>query len=1364
MADIFSSLVKHAMVGLATPFASPGSVTTKQNNAPGIVKYMPGVASKLGYDTNLQHYDRQVTRMRAPVYFEDPIGGLAQIYNLGAGYLRNHNVNVAGYEPADINNPTIDRYIKDTQDARKGVQERIGVGDPTNALETAAEVGGGMLVPGPNVRVAKDLIKPLNAASKMGRAAQAAGNVGRVAAQGVVEAALPGNNSGLKAVLPAAAIGGAVGEVVHSGMEHSSDPAMREAAHGYTGIEDVAHWVLQPEKRNKEWGEYLSPEARNEYNKAVDEGDYDYAEQVQSLAIQQQQHDRTESFFPAPREWEKIGADTAVAAGLMASVWMGNRIAKGVKYRLDNGSELAGKTFPDTFSNLGTKTGQALFQNDQGVRDATKHLNLDNRGYNQWLAKFDGISVPALQSKIHNFMSTGQLPNSALKSEPLAPTLEAISSLDQIDRKMLTDGLLAKTALDDRKVLGKSPSFSDKTNEELQQLVRLGEQGQLKGYADKIRQHYRDQLDYLLEQGYIDEAHYNDWKLRRPNYVHLSKNEGEDYLDTFLGRGDRGSPTDTVIRDRGTADESGVQTGATADPIIDLPNQWAEVIHKLQVNSVKRDWLQQAEGNAELSKIVKQVPIDTGKDDLHTVRVNGKEVHYKIKDDTLSSALEFSPFTTRSAWSQFMNLPRKLFQQGTTGVGNPLFAGTAAVYDTVTGIALRPKNYQLGVLNEFANKISGGKYNLGMFDPTAWISAPIGAVRYMKDSLVESMAHELSTQLQKGSGFLVDQLGQPAADQLHTLLAAHYDKSIKSIMEEYGAGGSSPFLASAPDQLAPGIATIAPKFASDAAKQAFTDALRGKADTAELLMKGSKVPWEAARATPIARLYAGTVRAIHEGFRYQAFATNIAKGALSPDELELIASNTRRIAGDIGQQGASKAIQDINHSAAYANVAMQTLGEFGRKLKNQPLTTLANTIGAITALAALRYGKMATDPAYRDEMRKRSDSQKVASFKTFGDLTVNIPPELRMITGPLFAAVDATTGMFDLNEDGTDKFDPNIIHAIEAWIDGAVPTERTKQSLQDSSIAALEQASPYSMGSFPMINAAAAVGNVDIPFSKFTGKGQPVREQQESPLYGQGTLTDDAVKATWQNAFTDMFGSGTFAYARAAMDYSRAVNNDSGMWKGLEIGLSRLTDQTAMQNGPLQSLMFRGYDKVQGVNDTDARLWYNKRNGLKAAETILKKDTMSIYTNSLDPRNGLPSLLSPEQLMAKQEDLNTPNVIIGSMSAQLIKALAPIQTHVGQLQQQVTNVQNQAASTPETWQAAGGKATSTIEERNRQINQLNDERRFYMGIMLRQTQQVEDAIRQSIGDPTFSFQHYDPAKYRGKPLAAAPASPMPAGR
>jgi hypothetical protein len=1343
------SLAKHAAVGLATPFTSPGVANTpdvkpdfydsngqpRWNTPTGPSSIMPG------------------SHLKPPVLLEQAPAALYSLYNLAAPHV--------GLPQA--NSPYFNHMVEDVQGADASARQAVHTTQPQNALDVAAEVAGSMIVPGPKIgKVTNQVSKTAPIISQVaGHAANAAKVAGKVGAEMV----LPGRQGGLGTTAAATGIGVAASEAVDA---FHDDPE-------YASVADLTKQVMQPQKR-KPWTDYMSPDVANVWNHSVQSGDQDTQQQILAAIKVQQDKDHAESYFPPKPAWEHYATEAGAAAALGLGVWATHRIVQGAKTRIQFGSELAGKEFSDSYTDGVTKTIQGTVQSDQAIRNASKELSPDPLALQQVKAKLDGVTVSALQSKIKHFVSTGQIVNSAVSTPPLAPTLEAIATdLNPAERSMLTDGLLAKSALDDWQRTGEKVQFKTKPDgsgdysmADLQHMTGLVDTNpKLAKYADAVRDHYVKQLDYMLEKGRITQDMYNDFRMQRPNFVHMSKNVADDVVAKMWGRGADGQAAynlrDTLIRGRATEAGAGVRAGATADPVVDLPNQWAELIHNMEINDVKKDWLKAASGNKVLQEVVK--PIALGErpknlEQVHAVWDNGQEQHYKIKDAALSDALDFTPFTQRTALSAVLNLPRKLFQQGTTGIGNPLFAGTAAVYDTVTGIMLRPKGYDLGLVNEFMNKVSKGKYNLSAFDPTMWVTAPVGAVRHAADSLTGAVANELATQLTRGSGLALETLGQNATSSLQQILARHYSNSVKSIMEEWGAAGSSPFLATLPDQVAPGMKDVAPRFASRATVQAFDDAIRGDAGTAEKVLQGSKAAWEQVRANTLARLYTGTMKSIHEGFRYQAFATNLPKVDLfSPDDMQLLASQTRRLAADIGQQGASQAMQEVTHSAAYSNIAVQTLAEIARKMKDQPVTTLLNTSSAIIGLALLRYGAMANDPALREEMRKNSDSQNAAHFKTFGGLTVNVPPELRVMTAPIFAALDYMSGMHDTDQHtGQDKFDPNLAQAVMSWIDGGMKSpEEMQQSVQDSFQSAVEQAAPITPASVPLLNAGAAMQGIDIPFSRFTGKGEAVKPQQISPLYGDGTLTNDAMTASWQHAIADVVGSGIWGYARAAMDFSRARNSGGDLEDSTKIALSRIEDQQASNQGPLQGMLFRNHDKAQSINTTESRLWYNKRDGLDKITSIMNKDILSIYTDSLDPRSAMLSNLSPMDLDKKPELLGTPLPVIGGMTAELLKALKPVQAHLGQLQQQVNDVQNQSVDTSVPYQQAGGKRLSTIEERNRQINTINEERRMYIGFMLRTTQVVEDNIRNSIGDPTFTFQNFDPDKYAKMKMPQSPA-------
>ena len=207
-----------------------------------------------------------------------------------------------------------------------------------------------------------------------------------------------------------------------------------------------------------------------------------------------------------------------------------------------------------------------------------------------------------------------------------------------------------------------------------------------------------------------------------------------------------------------------------------------------------------------------------------------------------------------------------------------------------------------------------------------------------------------------------------------------------------------------------GTVDVAPNFFARANERAYNEALEGGTSFAEATLLGSKNLFDQVRAAPLSRAYMNLVRLLHEGFRYQAFASNIGKTqervgpyVINDTELQqLLASQTRRISADIGQTGAAQVYQEAARSAMYMNVGVQTLAEIGRKFARQPLTTTTNLVTALTMMMGMQYLYAASDPERAKEIADLTDDEQTRTVKTsLGD--VPVPPELRLIWGPLTA-------------------------------------------------------------------------------------------------------------------------------------------------------------------------------------------------------------------------------------------------------------------------------------------------------------------------------------------------------------------------
>lgn len=1224
------------------------------------------------------------------------------------------------------NIPYATNALKRVSAASDTLNNALGIQDPTDPAMIAANLAGGLIIP---AGAPGKGLKAVKAATLAGKAANAAKTTARVAADMVV----PFRQTGVKTALATQ---------VPFGLGLNALAQDHAKKSGLPLPEDKHAEAFDPAK-------VLDPQMQGELEVARLNGDQNTEHEIMQAALDAWEANANDpeqvlkDVAPEP-DWKGPAAKIVLAAaGIGLGAWGVKQAI--TKARLNHTSALTGLQTKEQLSSLPTKMVAGLAQADQPVRSAVKGA-VNPVEFEKFKAKLDAITTAPMNTRIQHSMVTGEMPNSSIAVRPLASSLEAMTkSVTPQESQVISDGLLARNALDDISKTGTQAAFNDKTPEELTLLAqRLENDPKLAKWGTQIKQHYRDQLDYLLDRGMITPEMHRAFIDARPNFVHMSKTATfDDNFSTLFGQGSLGAPARNQMEQllaRSTDEFGGVQVGAAADPIRELPGQLASIVKKAEVNDIKKQFFDIAANNAELSKFVSKVPKGEQphtRDGLHTIYRNGVAEHYIVKDPALSTALEFTPNVAKTAFASLFGPVKKLTETMITGAGAPLFSGTSAAYDTITGIMLRPKGFDLGLLNEGLNR-AGSPVTLGGFDPTVWLSAPVGALRLAGDSLTESLAQDLTTRLMKDHDWFVQAVGPQNAQALQARLASSYQASIKANMDRYGATSAGLFDAADPTHVGHGMADIAPTFYSASSKKAWEEAVQGNANFITGLMKGGKSLFEQARASSIARAYLGTVKLLHEGFRYQAFATNLPKAIGDDDLMKMLASKTRRVTADIAQTGSSQAYKELASGAMYLNTGVQSLAEVARKIKDQPVTTLTNMTTALASLLAMQYAWAASHPDNAKEIADMSDDQQTRMAKTFGGMDIPVPPELRPVWGPLTALMNEMSGLTE------GDFDPNFASAFEEMIDNGV-SEEGVMSVRDSLKAGLDAASPVNVGSFPLLNAGAATQGVDLGMTKFTGKPQAIQGQKLSQLAGEGQLTDDAMSATAQHMINDLLGTTVANYARAAMDAERAMGAGASTEDAAKVAWSRFLDNTEKAAGPTRGMLFGGYENVRSMNDTTEKMYHKKDAAIDKIGTIFRQDLKQQFVTGADPRYAM--LRAQDTVLPEYQ--NTMLLPIGAITADMSKAMAPLKSQLNTYKKQADEVKNQK--------------TSTIQERNKQINDWNDQQRDVIQQLLIMQRMAEDQIREVTGDKTFTYQNFDPDKYKEMSYPPAVATGPPTG-
>lgn len=1260
------------------------------------------------------------------------------IYNLYNGVAA-----ITGLPQAQVG--YLDRANDRIDKADESLREFFDVGPVSNPLDLAVEVAGSLVVPGPK-RVPR-VPQSVNAAAKAAqgavkpkaRIATVLNESGKIAAESMLPFRQGSTLRGAVAVQAPLAVGTMEGlDAVVQTPEYNS---IREAI---TNSPDPVEKPQEPSIYD-----YMTPEQFQEFERADPETQRQIISAVaQAIAIEQA-HDP--AIVPDTGWFTEGLAAAGIIATLGGGVYGTRALARHhAAQRLKNVGELQGVNVDPQYTEVYTNLIAKGIQHDQALRAAAKEF--EDVEYQKYLAKLDAVTLSPLNAKISHAFGTGELPNSNVSTRPLGPLLNAmVKDLNPIEQRMVDEALMARSALDDFKRTGVQSAFNDKTPAELEQMAqRVEGDPRLAEWARKIKVSYNDQLDYLVEQGLISWEARKALAQKRPNYIHMRKQDATVDANPMLWGNDReairAQQTLDNLFTRSIEEGGGVQAGEAGSPARSLPTTWSAIIKRAESNRVQVDFLNRAANNAALKDFVIRLPDGQTPNDMSnivTVMEGGKTVHFRVSDIAIKRAFEFTPGVTENTLSILFSVPKKVKETFTTGWAAPEFGMTSAFYDTVTGIALRPKGYDLGLFAELKNRLVTDPNSTGSkiageiitaIDPTKFVSAPVGAVRLAYANLVHSMGRELSEQLMRQGGWFYQKFGPQATKHWADVFAKRYAATPKSIADEYGAVISNYFMPTGPENVPAGLLDLAPKFYSESSHRAYEEALKGNTNWLAKTAKLSGNGFNQAKANGIARVYMSTVRLMPEGFRYQALATNLPKILADGEMAELIAMQTRRLAADPTQTGADIGVQHAQNSLLYARVSLQTPAQIGRQLVDQPITTLVNITSMIVPMTALYIAAIASDPEKAERARNMTDEEATRTLITpIADIPIS--PDIRPLWGPLVATLNELSGL------NYGEFDPNLLAVIDKMFDDEKDfTEPGMHSLRESALRGLGALSPVTPGSSPTINALAATMGGDLGFSRFGEGGiRDLKGQTLDTTGGDGRLVDDAMSAVEQKMLQDLIGGHVSAFVRMSLDAHRVVDAGGTKQEAFDVAMSRLKDNQVAKAGPLRGILFPDYERAQSVNDTSFSLWYKKKEGIELARTTLRQIESMYYTGN-DPRGAM---LRPMDLV-KPENAGSALVPIGELTADLARSIRTYEEELSELREADQNEQN--------------RIFASIEERNKERNRINERRRIITEQLIIDTQMVEDQIREMIGDPTFTYQNFDPAVYAEMPYPPPPAS------
>lgn len=1226
----------------------------------------------------------------------------------------------------------INNSLRRAQLASDRTNETLGIKNPKDTNELGLRVLGSLLIPAPKGATVGKVVKAAPGGAKIVKAAQAVAKatpkVVAKTAKVAAEVAMPLRQT---SIAPAAAIGAGITGVLDTVLDGSVDPSTGER---YQGSVRAAIGLGTPTEAAPEDDPELADLDNFMATAAVDEG-FSHPDEVMQNDV--------EDHEVAAVEHEDDLDRYETAALAISGLALGAGI---VKYSNDFlKARRAAATLPEnvpTFtakkfrrSGLGTKDRiiTNVAQQDQPIRSMAEEF-LGRTYAKQWGYKADRMTNVSIGARTRHLFQTGEMPGTNSRTEKLAPLAEAwAKELTPDEQRTVSDALNAASALDDYRLTGTLASLNRDvdgnavTPQQLEMLVQnVRSNPKYAKYFDGVQKSYDDLAKFRVLRGRDTWEGYTKLRQERPNYVAMNRNLERDTDVSITSARYSANEDQGLGAARSTVEGGGVQgTTGVGNPFVALFDEWTNEVRRADLNELRADFLVNMNAshalNSKGQKIIQAVSPSAVGDDIHIVRINGKQQAFRVLDPYVNKALHMSP----RASVKILEAMRQVNQSATTGalasVFNLFTAIKTPIYDTTMGLLIRPKGTKLGLISELTGK--------NLPDPTAVVSAYTGAARYLWDDMKGSIATTLRDNVIREQSWLKTMVGDQNLDNLATWFENAYENSLKADLDRNGI--TSITMHGSPDasELVSGIDQFAPRFADAAGNLLMEDidAARAAGDIDRLkatLGKGRSV-YGKVRANAIARAYGNVLEALHNGFRYSAHASNI-KGVANLDKH---ISDMRRLSADSAQHGANDQLNMALGSFSYANLGIQSLYELGKRAAENPANFLFNVGATISTAAALHYAAIGSDPDAADKHSKKTPQQKASSLTTFGGNEIPLDPVMRLFTAALFPIYDQLSGLNDGN------YNPDFFEVMDNWLEGDTP-RATEESEADQSIQlwqAVKDNNPFQLSSLPIANIALASAGVDTGMSRMTGDTMMEREQNLTGVDASGARRPDSLgSAHLENMLSSLFSTvGRSLYAMADDTY-RAYGASGDLTKAFDMGVQRWNDNAAKGAGPVKSMLFPNTPSVESAADVNYQLVKDRDVGIQQALKLFQTDVRTGgNTTTFTPRYS--------EFNPVEEDVLRPEV--NGTEAGFIAEMA------SQLERQHLSKNRQVLSAlGEKVEAYNAQYLTPIKDRTNNINAINEERRYQRMMMLTTTRQYEEIISERLGRP-FTFKDFNPKEY-----------------
>lgn len=704
-----------------------------------------------------------------------------------------------------------------------------------------------------------------------------------------------------------------------------------------------------------------------------------------------------------------------------------------------------------------------------------------------------------------------------------------------------------------------------------------------------LRQLSSDIIDAKLADGQISKET-ADW-LRKNHPNHMMLQDDPQAGMTSMGKwwdqiknqfkGTKAAPMYSTLRGPLLARTEDVRVKAPMDVMKSYKQYLYDHVQYTAQNEATRTYVNALKDTKDWGRTIREIdslPIDeyhvkgepskfTREKNTFAYTENGRIHFMQAADPEVVRALQFNAPATAAVF----NLSRKIAQQGTTGIGAPEFAPTAALFeDGIARVTRQPgRSYGIGdavlrrafpdsqLLSNFLDKLGGTP--LSPIN-TSQLQMLAGIFQQIKQSSMLAAGRKIADDLEAGSG-LFNMLAQSPGGR-QTLEAAS-----EAMLRSFNDSRYGMFVNEGIRQS---------NLLDDPLKQ-----VRGGFQAADHMMKSAAKPVQFAFKT-----YMNMLEMVHNSSKYAFFAQNVAAlqrkhgGKIPKAELDKLVGETKSLSGDMTRSVGNETFSKVLSSIPYGQVAVNSTYHLASAIKHDPTNVGARILTGAVLPKIAAIGLISSIPALNDWYWNQIPAwQRMSKIPVIGpdwwidlaqgnarELTENdiylMPeaPELTPITNSMVTAL-RTMGAFSPESEMTSSFAKELGEGIE---------------------------NISSIGTPPLISAIATGRKIDLgrlATGWLTGKTAIDDAYLDNPHQGfnvTGINADSDFSRAFSSAINSLFGVAA----------SNAVNS-------IDVGKQALEDGDSVMQAFGKAFKFdalqreRRLAEIPGTRETGAYLFTN---------------------------------------------------------------------------------------------------------------------------------------------------------------------------